>query len=77
MNAGRFAAAAVLGVVFLAGCRGNADFSDVAPTPVTLKAEEYRDEITQIDRLVFAEGPLAPARREDLGRRLDALAGRV
>lgn len=73
----RFAAAAALGVLLLAGCRGNADFSDVAPTPVTLKAEDYRDEITQIDRLVFAEGALVPARREDLGRRLEALAGRV
>ena len=69
--------AALLGVVVLAGCRGNADFSDVAPTPVTLKAEDFQKEIVAIDRLVFGEGPLVPARREDLGRRLEALAGRV
>ena len=69
--------AALLGVVVLAGCRGNADFSDVAPTPVTLKAEDFQKEIVAIDRLVFGEGPLVPVRREDLGRRLEALAGRV
>jgi hypothetical protein len=67
----------MLGALIVAGCRGNADFSDVAPTPVTLKAEAFREEIMAIDRLVFSEGPLAPARREDLGRRLEALAGRV
>jgi hypothetical protein len=74
-----FAAAGMLGVLFVvsSGCRGNADFSDVAPTPVTLKAEDFQSEILAIDRLVFAEGPLVTARREDLGRRLDALAGRV
>jgi hypothetical protein len=69
--------AALLGVVVLAGCRGNADFSDVAPTPVTLKAEDFQTEIMAIDRLVFGVGPLVTARREDLGRRLEALAGRV
>jgi len=70
-------AAGLLGVVVLAGCRGNADFSDVAPTPVTLKAEDFQQEIMAIDRLVFGEGPLVSVRREDLGRRLEALAGRV
>ncbi len=70
-------AAGVLGALLFAGCRGNADFSDVAPTPVTLKAEDFQTEILAIDRLVFAEGPLDPARREDLGRRLEALATRV
>ncbi|MDQ6894019.1 MAG: hypothetical protein M3167_15210 [Acidobacteriota bacterium] len=74
-----FAAAGMVGVLFVvsSGCRGNADFSDVAPTPVTLKAEEFQSEILAIDHLVFAEGPLDPARREALGRRLEALAGRV
>jgi hypothetical protein len=67
----------MLGALIVAGCRGNADFSDVAPTPVTLKAEDFQTEIVAIDRLVFGDGPLLPARREDLGRRHDALAGRV
>jgi hypothetical protein len=72
-------AAGLLGVVSVVspGCRGNADFSDVAPTPVTLKAEDFQTEIMAIDRLVFGEGQLVPARREELGRRLEALAGRV
>jgi len=60
-----------------AGCRGNADFSDAMPAPVTLKAEDFQAEIEALDRLVFADGPLVPARREDLGRRFEALAGRV
>jgi hypothetical protein len=67
----------MLGALIVGACRGNADFSDVAPTPVTLKAEDFQKEILAIDRLVFADGPLVPARREDLGRRLEALAGRV
>ena len=71
------AAGGALEVLLLAGCRGNADFSDAAPTPVTLNADEYREEITEIDRLVFRDGPLAPDRRENLGRRLEGLAGRV
>ena len=70
-------AAALAAALSAAGCRGDADFSDAMPAPVTLKAEDFQEEIVAIDRLVFAEGPLVPARREELGRRLEALAGRV
>jgi hypothetical protein len=47
------------------------------PEPVTLSAVEYRQEITDIDRLVFAEGPFDDARREALAAQLDALARRM
>ena len=58
-------------------CKGNADFSDVMPKPVTLSAEDYRAEITDIDRLVFAEGPFDPARRDSLAGKLEQLARRM
>lgn len=61
----------------LAGCSGDADFSDAMPAPVTLSAEQFQAEIMAIDRLVFGEGPLADARRNDLARRLESLAARV
>jgi uncharacterized protein (TIGR03067 family) len=61
----------------LAGCKGNADFSDVAPKPVILPAEDFRPEITDIDRLVFDDGPITKDRRAALAERLEALAARV
>ena len=67
----------VLCVVGAWACKGNADFSDVMPAPVTLSAEEYRAEITDIDRLVFAEGPFDKARRASLAGRLEELARRM
>ena len=70
----------VLCVLCVAGawaCRGDADFSDAMPAPVTLSAEEYRSEITEIDRLVFAEGPFDETRRESLAGKLDRLARRM
>ena len=70
----------VLCAVCVAGawaCRGNADFSDAMPAPVTLSAEEYRPEITEIDRLVFAEGPFDETRRDSLAGKLDRLARRM
>jgi uncharacterized protein (TIGR03067 family) len=59
------------------GCQGDADFSDAMPAAVTLNADEYRREITDIDRLVFAQGPFDASRRESLGGRLEELARRM
>src|SRR5262245_32240951 len=59
------------------GCQGDADFSDAMPAAVTLNADEYRREITDIDRLVFAEGPFDASRRQSLAGRLDELARRM
>lgn len=67
----------VLCVVCFLACKGNADFSDVMPEPVTLSAEECRQEITEIDRLVFAEGPFDQARRDSLAGKLEQLARRL
>ena len=64
-------------VLSLAACRGDADFSDAAPTPVTLSAEDYRQEIQTIDRLVFEERPLGPDRYQSLAARLEELAKRI
>jgi len=47
------------------------------PAPVTLSAEDYRQEIADIDRLVFAEGRFDDSRREALGRSLEDLARRM
>jgi uncharacterized protein (TIGR03067 family) len=61
----------------LVGCKGDADFSGVAPRPVLLPAEAYRAEITQIDRLVFDDAPVTKERRAGLAARLEGLAARV
>ncbi len=73
----RARAAAALLVLFLGGCAGDADFSAAAPTPVTLSAEEYREAITNVDRLVFGTGAADDARRRALAKELDAMAVRV
>ena len=73
----RARAAAALLVLFLGGCAGDADFSAAAPTPVTLSAEEYREAITNVDRLVFRTGAVDDARRRALAKELDAMAVRV
>jgi hypothetical protein len=67
----------VLCVAGVWACRGNADFSDVMPAPVILPAEEYRTEITGIDRLVFAEGLFDETRRDALAGKLEELALRM
>ncbi len=64
-------------VVCAWACKGNADFSDVMPEPVTLSAEAYRPEITEIDRLVFTEGPFDKTRRASLAGKLEELARRM
>jgi hypothetical protein len=70
-------AAVLVSAVCALACQVDADFSDAMPAPVTLKAEDFQGEIEALDRLVFAPGPLTPARREELGRRFEALAARV
>jgi outer membrane murein-binding lipoprotein Lpp len=71
------ALAVILTLAALAGCSGDADFSDAMPAPVTLSAEQFQPEIMEIDRLVFGAGSLTDARRNDLSRRLESLAARV
>jgi len=56
---------------------GDADFGRVMTTPVTLNADEYRGEITGIDRLVFDEKSFGETRRAALAGKLDELAKRV
>jgi hypothetical protein len=66
-----------LAVLCLWACKGDADFSDAMPAPVTLNADEYRREISGIDRLVFEEKPFGETRRGALGSKLEELAKRV
>lgn len=73
----RQAAAAALAVLSIWACKGDADFSDAMPAPVTLNADEYRQEISGIDRLVFEEKPFGETRRAALAGRLEELAKRV
>lgn len=63
--------------VAVIGCSGDADFSQVAPEPVLLVAEDYQEDILAIDRLVFAPGPWDDERRRALVQRLEGVAGRV
>lgn len=70
-------AAAGLCVLSFLACKGQADFSDAAPQPVVLNADEYRQEITDIDRLLFEEAPFREERRASAGAKLEQLATRV
>jgi len=73
----RHTLAIALSVFSLCACKGDADFGRVMTTPVTLNADEYRGEITGIDRLVFDEKPFGETRRAALAGKLDELAKRV
>jgi len=66
-----------LAVATLAGCQGDADFSDAAPKTITLSAEEYQPDIMTIDRLVFEEKPFGFERRQELAAKLQTLARRI
>jgi hypothetical protein len=63
-----------LSVLWLSGCQGDADFSEAGLKPITLNADEYRTEISAIDRLVFEEMPLDRERRTALAAKLEELA---
>ncbi len=73
----RQATTTALAVLCLWACKGDADFSDAMPAPVTLNADQYRQEISRVDRLVFEEMPFGETRREALATKLEDLAKRV
>ena len=60
----------------LAGCSGDADFRGSIPIE-TLVAEEYRQEIAAIDRLLFTERALEESGVRSLVTGLEELAARV
>lgn len=68
---------AALLTFFLGSCQDSADLSEAASKPVILNADEYRKEISEIDRLVFAPGPFLDERSNALTARLEELASRV
>jgi len=70
-------AAAALSAATLFSCRGDADFSDAAPKTIVLSAEEYREDITAIDRLIFESRPWDYQRQGALATRLEELARRI
>ena len=64
-------------VVPLFGCKTGSDLRESLPEPVILNAEDFRQEITEVDRLVFAPQPFDDERRTLLETKLKALAQRV
>jgi hypothetical protein len=69
----RLAVAVALVVMF--GC--SSDLSKQLPEPVTLNADDYRREITDIDRFLFSLKPYDDARRAQLAATLEGLASRI
>jgi alcohol dehydrogenase class IV len=69
------ALAVIIALVATVGC--NTDVSQLAPKPVTLNADEYRQEIADIDRLLFSPKAYDESRREKLAGNLEALASRI
>jgi hypothetical protein len=69
------ALAVAVTLAVLSGC--SADLSKQLPEPVTLNADDYRPEITGIDRLLFSPKPYDDARRAQLGATLEGLALRI
>ena len=67
--------AVAVAVVAMFGC--NADLSQHLPQPVLLNADDYRQKITDIDRLLFSPKPYDDARRGQLTAKLEGLAARV
>ena len=62
-------------LVVMFGC--SVDLSKQLPEPVTLNADDYRPEITDIDRLLFSPKPYDDARRTQLAATLEGLASRI
>jgi hypothetical protein len=69
------ALAVAVAVVVMFGC--GVDLSKPLPEPVTLNADDYRQEITGIDRLLFSPKPYDDARRAQLATTLEGLASRI
>jgi hypothetical protein len=69
------APAVIIALVATVGC--NTDTSQLAPKPTTLNADDYRREITDIDRLLFSSKPYDDSRRDKLAGSLEGLATRV
>jgi alcohol dehydrogenase class IV len=69
------ALAVIIALVATVGC--NTDTSQLAPKPVTLNADEYRQEIAEIDRLLFSPKAYDESRREKLAGNLEALASKI
>jgi hypothetical protein len=76
-SSGRLPTLLGLSALCLCACQGDADFSDAAPKPIILNADDDRQEITDIDRLVFSEQPLHLEQRATLARKLEELSKRV
>jgi hypothetical protein len=62
-------------LIAIFGC--NADLSQHPPQPVLLNADDYRQEITDIDRLLFSPKVYDEARRVQVTAKLEGLAARV
>lgn len=67
--------AVIFAVATISGC--NSGLSQRLPEPVTFNADDYRGEITVIDRLVFSPKAYDEARRNQLATELQGLASRV
>jgi hypothetical protein len=67
--------AVAVALVVMFGC--SVDLSKQLPEPVTLNADDYRKEITDIDRLLFSTKPYDDARRTQLAATLEGLASRI
>jgi hypothetical protein len=67
--------AVTIAFVAMLGC--NTDLSQHLPQPVLLNADDYRQEITDIDRLLFSSKAYDDARRIELAAKLETLASRV
>ena len=67
--------AVTVALVAMLGC--NADLSQHLAQPVLLNADDYRQEITDIDRLLFSPKAYDDARRTQLAAELEGLASRI
>jgi hypothetical protein len=67
--------AVTVALVAMGGCY--TDLVQHLPQPVVLNAEDYRQEITDIDRLLFSPKGYDDTRRAQLAARLEGLATRI
>jgi hypothetical protein len=69
------ALAVAVALLVMFGC--SADLSKQLPEPVTLNADDYRPEITDVDRLLFSPKPYDDERRVQLAATLEGLASHI